>query len=140
MVYDLCSSTAEPTIYLGANIEKHQLPNGSECWAMLSATYVKNALANIRELLREEGKELRTTKQRGQTPLPMNYQSELDQSQELSLMFISRYLQRIGILHWAVELGRIDIAVETAIMSQYSASPREGHMEAVYHIFAYLYK
>jgi hypothetical protein len=37
-----------------------------------------------------------------------------------------------------VELGRIDIAMETAIMSQYSASPREGHIEAVYHIFAYL--
>lgn len=51
---------------------------------------------------------------------------------------ISRYLQLIGILRWAVELGRIDIALETAIMSQYSASPREGHLEAVYHIFAYL--
>lgn len=35
-------------------------------------------------------------------------------------------------------MGRIDIAVEMAIMSQYSASPREGHIEAVYHIFAYL--
>jgi hypothetical protein len=137
-VYDLRRSTAEPAIYLGANIEKHQLPNGSTCWAMSSATYVKNALVNIRELLREEGKELRTTKRRGQTPLPTNYKPELDQSQELSSTFISRYLQLIGILRWAVELGRIDIAVETAIMSQYSASPREGHIEAVYHIFAYL--
>jgi hypothetical protein len=35
-------------------------------------------------------------------------------------------------------LGRIDIAVETAIMSQYSALPREGHIEAVYLIFSYL--
>jgi hypothetical protein len=42
-VYDLRSSTAEPTIYLGADIVKHQLPNGSNCWAMSSATYVKNA-------------------------------------------------------------------------------------------------
>jgi hypothetical protein len=41
-------------------------------------------------------------------------------------------------LRWAVELGRIDIALETALMSQYSASPREGHMEALYCIFAYL--
>jgi hypothetical protein len=91
---------------------------------MSSATYVKNALANV--------------KRRGQTPLPTNYKPELDQSQELSSTFISRYLQLNGILRWAVELGRIDIAVETAIMSQYSASPREGHIEAVYHIFAYL--
>jgi hypothetical protein len=51
---------------------------------------------------------------------------------------ISRYLQLIGILRWAIELGRIDIALETALLSQYSASPREGHLEAVYHIFAYL--
>jgi hypothetical protein len=137
-VYDLRSSTAEPTIYLGADIVKHQLPNGSNCWAMSSTTYIKNAITNIRELLREEGKELRTTKQQGQTPLPNNYKPELDQSHELSSTLISRYLQLIGILHWAVELGRIDIAVETAIMSQYSASPREGHIEAVYHIFAYL--
>jgi hypothetical protein len=51
---------------------------------------------------------------------------------------ISRYLQLIGILRWAIKLGRIDIALETALMLQYSASPREGHLEAVYHIFAYL--
>jgi hypothetical protein len=52
---------------------------------------------------------------------------------------ISRYLQLIGILRWAIKLGRIDIALETALMSQYSALPREGHLEAVvYHIFAYL--
>jgi hypothetical protein len=51
---------------------------------------------------------------------------------------ISCFLQLIGILRWAVELGQIDIAVEMAIMSQYSASPRVGHIEAVYHIFVYL--
>lgn len=67
-VYDLRSSTAEPKIYLGADIVKHQLPNGSNCWAMSSATYIKNAITNIRELLREEDKELCTTKRRGQTP------------------------------------------------------------------------
>jgi hypothetical protein len=137
-VYDLRGSTAEPSIYLGANILKHQLPNGSTCWAMSSATYVKNALENVRALLKEEGKELRTTKRRGRTPLPVAYKPELEQTKELAPAMISRYLQLIGILRWAVELGRIDIALETAIMSQYSASPREGHIEAVYHIFAYL--
>jgi hypothetical protein len=44
----------------------------------------------------------------------------------------------IGILRWAVELGRIDIAFETVLMSQFSAEPREGHIEAVYGIFTYL--
>jgi hypothetical protein len=57
---------------------------------------------------------------------------------ELSLAMTSQYLQLIGILRWAIKLGRIDIALETAIMLQYLASPREGHLEMVYHIFAYL--
>jgi hypothetical protein len=137
-VYDLRDSAKEPDVYLGANIYKHQTPVGDVCWAMSSDTYVKNALETVKELLREEGKILRTTKRRGRTALPVAYKPELDQSQELSSTMVSRYLQLIRILRWAVELGRIDIALETAIMSQYSAAPREGHLEAVYHIFAYL--
>jgi hypothetical protein len=105
---------------------------------MSSDTYVKNAITTIRELLQEEGRELQTTKRRGRTPLPTSYRPELEQSPELLPAMVSRYLQLIGILRWAIELGRIDIALETALMSQYSASPREGHIEAVYHIFAYL--
>jgi hypothetical protein len=35
-------------------------------------------------------------------------------------------------------LGRIDIAFETAILSQYLASPRMGHMNQALHIFKYL--
>jgi hypothetical protein len=42
------------------------------------------------------------------------------------------------VLRWAVELGRIDICTEVSMMAAYSAAPREGHMEAVMHIFAYL--
>jgi hypothetical protein len=44
----------------------------------------------------------------------------------------------IGILRWAVELGRIDIYTEVAVMLQHSASPREGHLEGLYHVFEYL--
>ena len=53
---------------------------------------------------------------------------------------ISRYLQLIGILRWAVEIDRIDIFTEVAIMSRYSASPRLGYLEGLYHIFGYLKK
>jgi len=52
----------------------------------------------------------------------------------------SRYQQLIGLLRWAVELGQIDILHEMAIMSQYLALPREGHLEKVYSIFSYLGK
>ena len=37
-----------------------------------------------------------------------------------------------------VELGCIDIYLETALLSHYLALPREGHLQTVYHIFGYL--
>jgi hypothetical protein len=57
-IYELRGTVKEPSIYLGANITKHQLPNGSTCWAMSSETYVKNAIENVKELLHEDGREL----------------------------------------------------------------------------------
>jgi hypothetical protein len=37
-----------------------------------------------------------------------------------------------------VELGRIVIITEVSIFSTYICLPREGHLEAVFHVFAYL--
>jgi len=51
---------------------------------------------------------------------------------------VSEYHSRIGVLRWAVKLGRIDICTEVSIMAAYATSPRKKHSEAVYHIFAYL--
>jgi hypothetical protein len=47
-------SVREPDIYLGANIEKVQLPDGQSEWAMTSRTYVKNAVKIIENLLLED--------------------------------------------------------------------------------------
>jgi hypothetical protein len=44
----------------------------------------------------------------------------------------------IGVLRWAVELGRIDICVAVSILSQYLAQPREGHLNQVFRIFGWL--
>jgi hypothetical protein len=35
-------------------------------------------------------------------------------------------------------LGRIDIHHEVSLLSQYQANPRVGHLEALYHVFAYM--
>ena len=37
-----------------------------------------------------------------------------------------------------VEIGRIDIITEVSLMSSHMAMPREGHLDAVLHIFGYL--
>ena len=41
-------------------------------------------------------------------------------------------------LRWAFELGRVDILLETWMMSTHLALPRQGHLEQLYHMFAYL--
>jgi hypothetical protein len=72
------------------------------------------------------------------TPLSSSYRPELDVSPLLGDEEANYYQQLIGILRWAVELGRIDIAFCTAIMSKYLIQPRRGHLNEVFHMFAYL--
>ena len=73
-------------------------------------------------------------------PFPAGYKPKIDVTDELGPKLASRFLQLIGILHWAVEIGRIDIYLEVSLLSQYQASPHLGHLEAAYHIFGYLKK
>jgi hypothetical protein len=132
-------SVHEPDIYLGANMEKVQLPNGKVEWAMGSKTYVKNAIKVVEALIAEDNLESRL-KLTVQNPFPSGYKPEMDVMPELNNKMGLRFLQLIGILRWAIELGRLDIFVEVSELSQHQALPRRGHLEAVYHIFAYLKK
>eukprot|EP00978_Attheya_sp_CCMP212_P002025 scaffold4145_cov55-Attheya_sp.AAC.8 len=50
------------------------------------------------------------------------------------------YQNLIGVLRWAVELGRIDIHIEVSFLSSHLAMLRKGHLDQVFHIFAYLKK
>jgi hypothetical protein len=104
-VYDLRGPVKEPKIYLGSNISKRNLPDGTLAWAMSSDTYVKNMLNTVKALLLDKGRELRTTQRRGRTPLPANYKPELDVTRELDTTEISEYLQLIGMLRWALNLA-----------------------------------
>ena len=132
----------EPTAYLGANIEKVQLEDNVTAWSMTSKHYVKNLIETISDLLAEDGRELKGRfKQKSHAgPLPVSYAPELDDTPHCSEEHASRYRQIIGILRWAVELGRLDIHFEVAMMSQYQADPRNGHLEALYLICHYLKK
>ena len=48
------------------------------------------------------------------------------------------FQSKIGILQWMVELGQVDIATEVSLLSSYVALPREGHLETIFHFYAYL--
>ncbi|KAL7515917.1 hypothetical protein ACHAWX_000987 [Stephanocyclus meneghinianus] len=107
---------------------------------MKSDKYCKVAFETVKAMLAEEGRELKSGKRSHKGPLPPGYKPELDITKELNVEKVQHYQQLIGILRWVVELGRVDIAIEVAIMSQYQANPREGHLEALYLIFYFLSK
>ena len=62
-------------------------------------------------------------KSTAQNPFPTGYKPEIDVTEELDHTLASRYMQLIGILRWAVEIGRINIFLETLLLSQYQANP-----------------
>ena len=74
------------------------------------------------------------------TPVSSSYHPELDQSKHLDEDDTQLYQSYIGILRWAVELGRIDLAHSAGVMARFSIAPRDGHMETVLKIFAYCKK
>ena len=130
-------SRGKPKIYLGAEIGTYEFEKepGKSYWSMGSQTYVKESVKNVEAHLQKQHREL---KSKVSSPLPINYSPELEATPLCDDDDVSKYHSRIGVLRWAVELGRIDICTEVSIMAAYAASPRKGHLEAVYHIFAYL--
>jgi len=62
----------------------------------------------------------------------------LDNTAELKAEGGQYYQEFVGVLRWAVELGRVDILYEVATMSTHLAMPRIGHLEELLHIFGYL--
>ena len=109
--------------------------DGFKGWTMSSEKYVKSAIENIEQTLTETNQCLPT---KCRTPLSSGYKPKLDTSPKLKTEGLQRYQELIGILCWAVELGRVDILLETSLMSMHLALPRRGHLEQLHHIFSYL--
>ena len=107
---------------------------------MRSDKYCKAAVETVKALLADDGRELKSGRRNHKGPLPPGYKPELDITPEVNPDKVQRFQQLIGILRWAIELGRVDILTEVAYLSQYQANPREGHLEALYLIFHYIWK
>lgn len=138
-IYRLKEGVGPPDRYLGGSMEKVQLQDGSVAWSMNCVEYLQGAISNVDNLLKEYNSSLKAYGD-GKRPYPSSYRPEMDVTSELDAELMSRYQQFIGILRWAIELGRVDILTEVSCLSQHLASPREGHLHAVYKIFRYLQK
>ena len=124
-----------PTIYLGGKLSQVELPNGVVAWAISSSQYVQEAVRNVEEHLKREGKSM----QKGaDTPITKGYHPECDVTPTLEPEEANYYQSLIGIVRWIVELGRIDVCCETSTLSSFVAMSREGHSQQFYHVFSYL--
>ena len=123
-----------PKVYLGAQLDTMTV-DGFDGWTMSSQKYAKAAIDNVEQVLTRTHQRLPT---KCGTPLKSGYRPKLDTSPELKQDGLQRYQELIGMLRWAVELGRVDILLEVALMSTHLALPQRGHLEQLYHIFGYL--
>ena len=122
-----------PSDYLGAVLGQINI-DGKTGWYLSSEKFVKSAVENVEQILQKGGQKLPS---KCKTPLSSSYQPELDTSPELKEGGLQCYQELIGVLRWSVELGRVDILLETSMMSTHLALPRCGHLEQLYHMFGY---
>jgi hypothetical protein len=130
-------SIGKPERYLGATVKQWRFPEDTAKirWGLCSDQYVTEAVRNVELELHALQQQLPT---KTSTPLSNGYHPELDVTPILSAEETNYYQNLIGILRWAVELGRLDIHMPVAMMSRYLVQPRRGHIREVFHIFAYL--
>lgn len=135
-------SIGPPDMYLGADIKKVE-EGDTSFWTMSSRSYLDKAIKNLKTKLKESGLEFNkklsdptySPKQPFTTTL---YRPELDVSDECTDEQITLFQNLIGILQWAVELGRIYIGYEVLALSRYLVMPRTGHLLQAIHMFKYL--
>ena len=134
-------SVQEPTLYLGADVIKWYIAEsedpGKPRWAMASTKYTRRDIADLEIELDAIGKRLST---KITTPLASNYRPEIDQTQELDAQRQHYFQGLVGVLRWICELGRLDILMPVSMMSRYLVAARSGHLDQLFHIFAYLKK
>ncbi len=133
------NSIGDPDFYLGAKLRQTRLPNGVFAWGMSSSKYIQAAVRNVKDYIDKTRPGSKLMK-RATAPFPSNYLPELDTTPELNDRDATFYQSQIGVLRWCVELGRVDIITEVSILSSHLALPREGHLEALFHLFAYIEK
>ena len=110
-----------PTTYLKAGIKKFQALEGGWLCSMNAKEYCKNACDKVNERLLKDGQGKGLPSKRGRL-YPEKYRPETAITEELGDKLSSRYQQPIGILRWAVELGRVDIAYEVSSLSSLKIS------------------
>jgi len=129
-------SIGEPNIYLGTNICKRSLDGEGNFWAMGSQKYVDAAVNTVEKQMKEDG--VMFTSKARQPFSTLAYRPELDDSILCESDQIRYFQNLIGMLRWAIEIGRVDIQFEVSCLSRYLMQPRMGHVQQALNVFNYL--
>ena len=108
-----------------------------ETWFILAEEYLAKAIPIIEE---NYGALKALFKGKLDAPAAPDYHPELDSLDFLNDNETRLYQSYVGILRWAIELGRIDLAHTGATMATFMAAPRKGHIVAMLRVFAFLRK
>jgi hypothetical protein len=109
--------------YLVADVQMYELANGEKVWAASSDTYVKRAVAEAKRELSYVERQMRSNVK---SPFPSGYRPNLDSTPELDPRHVSYYASVMGVLHWCVELGRLDIMIEVEMLTSFQVCLERG--------------
>ena len=122
---------------MGCKVKKMTLPNGVVAWGMSPSKYIQEAVQNCEKHLDKQYEGCKMAKKVA-SPYAAGYEPELDISEPLGPDDATYFQSQISVLRWMIELGRIDIITEVSKLASQLAQPREGHLEAVFHVYAHL--
>ena len=99
--------------------------------------YVEAAVKNVTKYLKKRGEGLAA---KAVTPMTSGYCPEIGITPDLGEEDAAYFHSLIGVLRWIVEFRRVHINVDASMLSSHLAMPREGHMQELLQVFAYLKK
>jgi hypothetical protein len=126
----ILKGVGKPEYYLGADMKHVDTPE--RVFTMGSTTYVKRIITVYEQMFGQPPPKGITA------PMDPKDHPELDESELLDEQGMHMYWSLIGMLQWAVTLGRIEIATAVMTMSSFRAAPRKGHLERLMRIFGFL--
>ena len=121
----------KPEYFLGADMTFETEADGKKTFTIGSKTYVRRILTQFELVMGYKPKQVKT-------PLDPKDHPELDKSPFINEKAKKIYWSLMGMLQWAVTIGRMDIHVAVMTMGRFRMEPRKGHLERVARIFGFL--
>jgi Reverse transcriptase (RNA-dependent DNA polymerase) len=134
-------SIKSPDSFLGAQLSHHEK---YDCWTISATNYINAASQTIASKVKARKPEqpfyhYPLTKMSCKQPIASHYRPEEDGTPLLDDDNTTFFQEIIGILRWAVELGRVDILLEISLLSSHLSLPREGQLFHALRVLSYLH-